>query len=40
MGIMPGVAQNPKTMAMLQEARRVMSQILEGVGGQPYRPRQ
>jgi len=40
MGIMPGVAQNQKTMGMLQEARRVMSQILEGVGGQPYRPRQ
>ncbi len=40
MGIMPGVAQNQKTMGMLQEARRVMSQILEGVGGQPYRPQQ
>lgn len=37
MGIMPGVAQNQATMGMLQEARRVMSQILEGVGGQPYR---
>lgn len=40
MGIMPGVAQNQATMGMLQEARRVMSQILEGVGGQPYRPGQ
>ncbi|GIW26111.1 translation initiation factor 2 [Meiothermus sp.] len=40
MGIMPGVAQNQATMGMLQEARRVMSQILEGVGGKPYRPQQ
>jgi uncharacterized protein (DUF302 family) len=40
MSIMPGVAQNQATMGMLQEARRVMSQILEGVGGQPYRPGQ
>lgn len=40
MGIMPGVAQSQTTMGMLQEARRVMSQILEGVGGQPYRPQQ
>lgn len=40
MSIMPGVAQNQKTMGMLQEARRVMSQILEAVGGQPYRPQQ
>lgn len=40
MSIMPGVAQNAKTMGMLQEARRVMSQILEAVGGQPYRPQQ
>lgn len=40
MGIMPGVAQNQATMGMLQEARRVMSQILEGVGGQPYHPQQ
>ncbi|RDI94575.1 translation initiation factor 2 [Meiothermus sp. QL-1] len=40
MGIMPGVAQSQPTMAMLQEAKRVMSQILEAVGGQPYRPGQ
>ena len=40
MSIMPGVAQNQKTMGMLQEARRVMSQILEAVDGQPYRPQQ
>ncbi|WP_027881197.1 DUF302 domain-containing protein [Meiothermus rufus] len=40
MGIMPGVAQSQPTMGMLQEARRVMSQIIESVGGQPYRPGQ
>ncbi len=40
MGIMPGVAQSQPTMGMLQEARQVMSQILEGVGGKPYRPGQ
>jgi uncharacterized protein (DUF302 family) len=38
MSIMPGVAQNNKAMGMLQEARRVMVQIIEGVGGKPYRP--
>ncbi|MCS7058091.1 MAG: translation initiation factor 2 [Meiothermus sp.] len=40
MSIMPGVAQSQPTMSMLQEARRVMSQILEAVGGRPYRPGQ
>jgi uncharacterized protein (DUF302 family) len=38
MGIMPGVAQNQKAMQMLQEARTVMSQILESLGGKPWRP--
>ncbi|RIH85943.1 hypothetical protein Mlute_01425 [Meiothermus luteus] len=40
MSIMPGVAQSQPTMGMLQEARRVMGQVLEAVGGQPYRPGQ
>lgn len=38
MSIMPGVAQNSRTMGMLQEARRVMVQIIEAAGGKPYRP--
>ena len=37
MTIMPGVIGTP-AVAMLQEARRVMSQILEATGGTPYRP--
>ena len=37
MTIMPGVMGTP-AVAMLQEARRVMSQILEATGGTPYRP--
>ena len=37
MTIMPGVMGTP-AVAMLQEARQVMSQILEATGGTPYRP--
>ncbi|NHK37962.1 translation initiation factor 2 [Thermus thermophilus] len=37
MTIMPGVMGSP-AVAMLQEARRVMTEILEATGGQPYRP--
>ncbi|MCS7067852.1 MAG: translation initiation factor 2 [Meiothermus sp.] len=38
MGIMPGVAQSQPTIGMLQEAHQVMSQIIESVGGKPWRP--
>ncbi|WP_135256929.1 translation initiation factor 2 [Thermus caldilimi] len=37
MTIMPGVMGTP-AVSMLQEARQVMSQILEATGGTPYRP--
>lgn len=37
MTIMPGVMGTP-AVAMLQEARRVMTEILVAVGGEPYRP--
>ncbi|GAA6734058.1 translation initiation factor 2 [Thermus oshimai] len=37
MTIMPGVMGSP-AVAMLQEARQVMSSVLETVGGVPYRP--
>ncbi len=39
MTIMPGVMGSP-AVAMLQEARQVMTEILEAVGGEPYRPGQ
>jgi hypothetical protein len=39
MTIMPGVMGSP-AVPMLQEARRVMTGILEAVGGVPYRPGQ
>lgn len=39
MTIMPGVMGSP-AVAMLQEARQVMTTILETVGGMPYRPGQ
>lgn len=38
MSIMPGVATSNETMAMLQEAHRAMIEIIEAVGGKPYRP--
>ncbi|WP_018110651.1 translation initiation factor 2 [Thermus igniterrae] len=37
MTIMPGVMGTP-AVAMLQEARRVMTEILVAAGGEPYRP--
>lgn len=39
MTIMPGVMNTP-AVPMLQEARRVMTEILEATGGTPYRPGQ
>ncbi|SDE42284.1 Uncharacterized conserved protein, DUF302 family [Thermus arciformis] len=39
MTIMPGVMGSP-AVAMLQEAKRVMTEILEATGGKPYRPGQ
>ena len=39
MTIMPGVMGSP-AVAMLQEARQVMTEILEATGGKPYRPGQ
>ncbi|BDG15753.1 translation initiation factor 2 [Thermus brockianus] len=39
MTIMPGVMGSP-AVTMLQEARQVMTGILEAVGGEPYRPGQ
>lgn len=39
MTIMPGVMGSP-AVAMLQEAKRVMTGILEATGGTPYRPGQ
>ncbi|WP_243091028.1 translation initiation factor 2 [Thermus neutrinimicus] len=39
MTIMPGVMGTP-AVAMLQEARQVMTEILEATGGAPYRPGQ
>ncbi|MFN4072582.1 MAG: translation initiation factor 2 [Thermus sp.] len=39
MTIMPGVMGTP-AVAMLQEARQVMTEILEATGGVPYRPGQ
>lgn len=39
MTIMPGVPGS-EAVGMLQEARQVMSEVLESVGGKPYRPGQ
>ena len=39
MTIMPGVPGS-EAVGMLQEARQVMSEVLESVGGTPYRPGQ
>jgi len=39
MTIMPGVMNTP-AVAMLQEAKRVITEVLEATGGKPYRPAQ
>jgi len=39
MSIMPGVMGSP-AVAMLQEAKRVITEVLEATGGKPYRPAQ
>ncbi|KIX84479.1 translation initiation factor 2 [Thermus filiformis] len=39
MTIMPGVMNSP-AVAMLQEAKRVITEVLEATGGVPYRPGQ
>jgi hypothetical protein len=38
MSIMPGVSQNQRALGMLLQARGVMSQIIESLGGVPWRP--
>lgn len=39
MTIMPGVMGSP-AVAMLQEARKTIREVLESTGGVPYRPGQ